>query len=419
MKTRLFLGLIIGLPLLVLGSMAAVAANVPRNRNEEAESPTLLTSSEFDPVQVASNEILTVTLPGDVKLALVRIPAGTYQMGSTEEPGSPWNTCAWGGNFCDKPVHTVTIAYDFYFGKYEVTQEQWQAVMGNNPSSHNCPQCPVEQVSWDDSHEFTDALNTLGLGVFRLPSEAEWQYAARAGTTTRFFFGDSTCSPQELYGCSSTVPDACPELSAYAWWGYSTPPGFAQPVGQKLPNPWGLYDIYGNVYEWCEDDWLYPFDAYGGAPTDGSPWLYDPPPNNHKVTLGSWRGYCDPARYRSGFRAYHPRDMRHGSTGLRLVREIPLKLHGTPANRAIYLGWEITAPFTGTWTISYDGTPGDQESPVTGIPEATRAYTLTGLTNYEWYTVTLHAMVDSTSWLSDTVRAMPTDRFVYLPLALR
>ncbi|MEJ5309848.1 MAG: formylglycine-generating enzyme family protein [Anaerolineae bacterium] len=411
MKTYTFLKAVVISLLLLGGALVVVAAGGDRNANATAPA-----------VSAAANEVITLTLPGGVPLVMVRIPAGTYLMGSTEAPGSPWNTCEWGGTPCDQPAHTVTIGYDFYIGKYEMTQAQWQAVMGNNPTGQtNCPDCPVWNVSWDDTHDLINELNKLGIGVFRLPSEAEWQYAARAGTTTRFYFGNGdSCTPVGLYECDRPV-DPCPELSQHAWWGYSTGPGFARPVGQKLPNPWGLYDIYGNVYEWVEDDWLYPFDAYGGAPTDGSPWLYGPPKDEKKVTLGSWRGYCDPAMYRSAFRAEHPRDMRHNSTGLRLVME-SLTLHGVPGNRAIYLTWKVgaTLPVTTTWRIEYYTQTVTAPFTATDPLSVTRSTVLTDhVYNYQWYTVTLHAMLGQTSWLSDTVRVMPTDRFVYLPLMLR
>ncbi|HQE94026.1 MAG TPA: formylglycine-generating enzyme family protein [Anaerolineae bacterium] len=418
MKTRTLLKISLVM-LLVIGSPTVIAAAIGGERHTEPLSPS---ASVDAPAQAATNEVITLTLPGDVPLAMVRIPGGTYLMGSTEEPGSSWNTCEWEQATCDKPAHAVTIDYDFYIGKYEVTQEQWEAVMGNNPTNQkNCPQCPVWNVSWDDTHDFTNALNKLGLGLFRLPSEAEWQYAARAGTTTRFYFGNGdACTPVDLYKCDLTT-DPCPELSQHAWWGYAPAGGQPRPVGQKLPNPWGLYDIYGNVYEWCEDDWLYPFDSYGGAPTDGSPWLAATP-TAKKVTLGSWRGYCDPAHYRSAYRTEHLHDMRHDSTGLRLVRksDAALELHGVPADRAIRLTWEVNAtlPPTATWRIDYY-TQTATIYTVTDPYSTTRSLVLTEhVQNYRWYTVTLNT-VDVTPVLSDTVRVMPTNIFVYLPLTMR
>jgi formylglycine-generating enzyme required for sulfatase activity len=134
-----------------------------------------------------------------------------------------------------------------------VTQGLWKAVMGNNPSSFSScgDSCPVEQVSWDDAQEFIKKLNGVTGKKYRLPSEAEWEYAARAGTKTRWSFGD-----QES------------QLGEYAWYD-SNSDLKTHPVGQKKPNPWGLQDMHGNVWEWVQDRW---HNNYNGAPTDGSAW---------------------------------------------------------------------------------------------------------------------------------------------------
>lgn len=159
-------------------------------------------------------------------------------MGSTE------------GDPNEKPVHQVTINYSFYMGKYEVTQAQWQAVMGNNPSKFkDCGgNCPVEEVSWNDAQEFIRKLNQMNDDYsYRLPTEAEWEYSCRAGTT-----GDYAGNLEEM-----------------AW--YSDNSGHrTHAVGQKYPNAWGLADMHGNVWEWCQD-WYH--ETYYGAPADGSAWL--------------------------------------------------------------------------------------------------------------------------------------------------
>jgi len=144
------------------------------------------------------------------------------------------DSAAWGS---EKLVHTVRITQPFYLGKYEVTQGQWQAVMGNNPSKFTGdPNRPVEQVSWDDVQEFIRRLNAREGGtMYRLPTEAEWEYAARAGTTTRWSFGDDKS-----------------QLGRYAWYGGNAG-SQTHPVGQLQPNPWGLYDMHGNVREWAQD----------------------------------------------------------------------------------------------------------------------------------------------------------------------
>jgi formylglycine-generating enzyme required for sulfatase activity len=134
------------------------------------------------------------------------------------------------------PARKVTISKPFYLGKYEVTQEQWYAVMGDNPAKSKGRTNPVEQVSWEDAQRFISRLNQKeGHNRYRLPTEAEWEHAARAGTSTEYFFGDNESA-----------------LGQYAWFKGNSG-GKAQPVGQKQPNPWGLYDIYGNVFEWVQD----------------------------------------------------------------------------------------------------------------------------------------------------------------------
>ncbi len=135
------------------------------------------------------------------------------------------------------PQHEVTISKPFYMGKYEVTQAQWQAVMGNNPSYFNGNNLPVDGVSWNDCQDFIQKLNQLGQGTFRLPTEAEWEYACRAGTTTRFYWGDDPSYAQ---------------IKDYGWYDGNSG-GKTHEVGAKLPNKFGLFDMSGNVYELCQD----------------------------------------------------------------------------------------------------------------------------------------------------------------------
>jgi formylglycine-generating enzyme required for sulfatase activity len=160
-------------------------------------------------------------------MEFVLIPAGTFQMGTNDSDA----------NSNEQPAHTVRITRPFYLGKYEVTQGQWQAVMGNNPSRFTGdPNRPVENVSWEDVQEFVRRLNSReGGATYRLPTEAEWEYAARAGTTTRWSFGDDAS-----------------QLGRYAWY-EGNAGGQTHPVGQLQPNPWGLYGMHGNVWEWVQD----------------------------------------------------------------------------------------------------------------------------------------------------------------------
>jgi formylglycine-generating enzyme required for sulfatase activity len=151
----------------------------------------------------------------------------------------------------EKPQHAVRINSSFYLGKYLVTQEQWQAVMGSNPSHFKGPKNPVEQVSWDDCQAFLAKLNakTAGQGGrFVLPTEAQWEYACRAGSTTRFNF-----------------PGSESQLNEYSWYQHISE-GKSHPVGMKKPNAWLLYDMTGNVWQWCQD-W-YEADYYGKSPAE-------------------------------------------------------------------------------------------------------------------------------------------------------
>ena len=194
-----------------------------------------------------------------IGMQFMKISAGSFMMGSPRSEYKLFPT--------DEPVHQVTINYSFYVGKYEVTQEQYENVMGTNPSkSGKCidlpccdaPKCPVEQVSWKETQEFLRKLNAKDDKYkYRLPSEAEWEYACRAGTTTVFAFGDDLSSDKANFNGASPYGRAPrgPYLKK------------AVPVGTYLPNAWGLYDMHGNVSEWCED-WYH--ERYDGLPTDGA-----------------------------------------------------------------------------------------------------------------------------------------------------
>ena len=232
-----------------------------------------------------------ILLPDNVPLEMVWCPAGSFMMG--RYPGEQ------GSLPQDDPQHQVTFKYGFWMGKFEVTQAQWQAVMGNNPSYLKGAELPVENMSWNDCQQFIQKLNAMGKGTFRLPSEAEWEYACRAGTTTRFYWGDDPSYTQ---------------IKDYAWFngnsGLTT-----HEVGQKYPNSWGLYDMNGNVFEWCQD-WYH--ESYIDAPTDGQSWL-NPVGSRRVLRGGSLKHppmYCR-SRYRHCLTPVNQN--KYHDLGLRLV----------------------------------------------------------------------------------------------------
>jgi formylglycine-generating enzyme required for sulfatase activity len=321
-------------------------------RRADAALPTLIptrtpthTPTET-PTPTPSLEERTFDLPGlpagARSLEMVRIPAGSFLMGSTEE--LVWSSC----HPCEQPVHEVTVSYDYYIGKFEVTQAQWKSLMGSNPARNYGvgDDYPVYFVSWENAREFLDAINALDMGVFRLPTEAEWEYACRAETLTRFFFGDSNCEPT---GCERCI------LHSYAWWcgsvGY--PYEDKEPVGGLLDNPWGLHDVLGNVWELCEDDWHLDYD---GAPLDGSVWI-DSPRSPYRVIRGgavnSRARECRPASRNM------IRDISgHENVGLRLVRETDERI------------------LTFTPTLTPTPTPDHVTVSIPGLPAAARPLTL-------------------------------------------
>jgi len=218
---------------------------------------------------------------------MVVIPAGSFVMGS-------------GKNADEQPPHTVAIR-SFLMGRTEVTQRQWSDIMGSNPSYFLAcgPNCPVENVSWDDVQHFIAKLNQRNGQKYRLPSEAEWEYAARAGTTAEWSHGNDES-----------------KLGNYAWYGRNSG-GKTQVVGQKLPNAFGLFDMHGNVWEWTQDCM---HGDYGGAPTDGSAWTTGCSGNYRVLRGGSW--YDGPAGLRSAIRFRSYPVLRDNSSGFRLARDL-------------------------------------------------------------------------------------------------
>jgi formylglycine-generating enzyme required for sulfatase activity len=183
----------------------------------------------------------------------------------------------------------VTIDNDFYMGETEVTQLQWEAVMGSNPATGagEGNDYPVYNVSWDDCQAFLAALNALGQGTFRLPSEAEWEYACRAGTTTRFYFGDSLGCLDGCENCSTTKGEIFIERRGHFMWFCGSSGNNTNPVRRLFPNSFGLYDMSGNVMEWCQDFYRSDYD-FAGIPIDGSAWESGGGDGSRVLRGGSW-----------------------------------------------------------------------------------------------------------------------------------
>ena len=219
------------------------------------------------------------------------IPPGSFVMGSPE--GEP-------GRYDDEsPQHLVRFAGGFWMQTTPVTQAQWQAVMGNNPSYFKGvgSDAPVERVSWNDVQEFIQKLNsTTKETQFRLPTEAEWEYACRAGTTTKYYFGDD----QDL-------------LQKYAWHDTNSK-GTTHPVGQLIPNTWGLYDMHGNVWEWCQDHWS---DTYEEVNANGVVRSALNDTETRVIRGGSW--YANARNCRAANRRWFTPSNRNGDLGFRLM----------------------------------------------------------------------------------------------------
>lgn len=226
-----------------------------------------------------ASENQTFTVNG-VSFTMVAVQGGTFTMGATSEQGSDakdWET----------PAHKVTVS-SFSIGQTEVTQELWQAVMGSNPSMYKGAKRPVEKVSWDDCQEFIRKLNQLTGKKFRLPTEAEWEYAARGGNKSRGY----------KYSGSNN-------LGSVAWYNEDLFDGETHDVATKVSNELGIYDMSGNVWEWCQDKW-YNYD--GSATKYGS---------NRVDRGGSWN---DNARFcRVSDRNRSSPDVRSRNLGLRLA----------------------------------------------------------------------------------------------------
>jgi formylglycine-generating enzyme required for sulfatase activity len=235
----------------------------------------------------------------------VQIPAGTFLMGTTDaEKEILAQQKVWSRfNECERPAHTVSISQPFLISKYEITQKEWKAVMGKNPSAFKGDDLPVDSVSWNDVQQFLAKLKERSHAKYRLPTEAEWEYCCRAESTNVFGYG------------AHYDPVSATNLSCYAWFRPDAD-NRTHRVGEKKPNLWGLYDMEGNLWEWCED-WYAP-DYYSRSPqTD---------PVNSALAAervfrgGSW--FLDWRNLRAACRSGNLPDFKSQYVGFRLVREI-------------------------------------------------------------------------------------------------
>lgn len=256
-------------------------------------------------------EYFTEDLGIGVRLELVKIPGGRFQMGSPmgEE----------GSHDSQRPQHSVTVP-EFWMGKYLVTQTQYQAVMGRNPShfSKNGDNRPVEQVSWHDAVEFCEKLSRQTGHAYRLPSEAEWEYACRAGANTPFYFGPTITTDLANYRGKDFKFEGKTYPGNYGNGPYGSFREETTNVGSFPPNGFGLYDMHGNVFEWCADHWR---ENYAGAPTDGTAWLSSDQASPRVFRGGSW--YYSPRNCRSASRNWLAPDNRTFNIGFRVCCSAP------------------------------------------------------------------------------------------------
>ena len=262
----------------------------------------------------AAHLSVPVVQTNSIRMKLVLIPPGEFDMGSTPEEvaeliaeGQRQKTHDWHLSrvASEAPRHRVQITKPFYLGLCEVTQTEYEQVMGKNPSEFaSDSNRPVERVSWNEASEFCRKLSEFPAekaagAVYRLPTEAEWEYACRAGTTTRFDFGDDPAS-----------------MDQHAWW-RSSSQGRTQPVGRLQPNAWALFDMHGNVWEWCADWWA--ADYYAKSPAA------DPagPDSGAERVLrgGAWK-YDNPLNFRCAFRNHDLPAKGYHDNGFRVARSL-------------------------------------------------------------------------------------------------
>jgi formylglycine-generating enzyme required for sulfatase activity len=277
--------------------------------------------------QKRQGQYFTEHLNETTRLEMMLIPGGTFQMGQTEVERAELIRQV-GEDDCQKyyarelPRHEVKVPL-FFMGRHPITQAQWRAVaaypvveqeLDPDPSHFKGDNRPVEQVRWDDAIEFCRRLSQHTGRTYRLPSEAEWEYACRAGTTTPFHCGETLSDELANYAAQD---EKIGDTLYQGTYGRGIPGQYRQEtteVGQFPANPFGLYDMHGNVWEWCEDDW---HDSYNGAPSDGSAWVESDRTNTYRLLRGgSWDSL--PRNCRSAYRGLNSRDNRDDFIGFRV-----------------------------------------------------------------------------------------------------
>ena len=270
----------------------------PKIEIQTFETVTLDARGEVINCRQCQAEVMIENLGNGVTLEMVKIPGGRFLMGSPETEA--------GREDDEGPQHYVDVP-EFFMGKYPVTQAEWEAVMGNNPSYFKGANRPVENVSWNDATEFCQKLSQITGKKYSLPSESQWEYACRAGTTTPFSFGKTITSELVNFNGNYTYADA-----AKGKYRKET-----TDVGIFPPNAFGLYDMHGNVWEWCQDVW---HSNYNGAPTDGNAWETGGDSNYRLLRGGSWyliSWYC-----RCAWRYYFLADFHYYGRGFRVVSSV-------------------------------------------------------------------------------------------------
>lgn len=274
----------------IINHINAVRCYLKKGETEDSNEDSIKgPKGPYSMAKSGNSETLETFISSSTGMEFVLVPAGEFYMGFLqEEKGRPDS---------ESPAHRVTIKNPFYMGKSPVTQKQWKNIMGNNPSHFKGGDRPVEMVSWKEAQKFVKKLNAIeNTDKYRLPSEAEWEYACKAGTQTRYFFGGDESKLKEC-----------------AWYAENSGRK-THPIGQKKPNSWGLYDMHGNVWEWVQDKW-----HDNSTPSNGSIW--EDGDGSFRVSRGgSW--YCDPDSCRSAARFSRAPESRFANLGFRLVREL-------------------------------------------------------------------------------------------------